>query len=54
MKLAVVGATGMVEIDAATLSDIFVIGEGLGSDNTNILTFGENRDTIDIVTITYY
>lgn len=48
-----VGAMAQVKTAPSTLTDVYVIGEGLGSDNTNVLTFGIQQDTVEQVIITY-
>ncbi len=48
-----IGAIAQVKITPLTLTDVYVLGEGLGSDNTNVLTFGVQQDTVEQVTITY-
>lgn len=48
-----VGATATVRGNFGSLTDVYAIGEGLCSDNTNVLTFGIQQDTIPEVAITY-
>ena len=48
-----VGATASVVTDQATLTDVYVIGEGLGSDNCNMVTFGVDKDIVSNVSINY-